>query len=236
MSSRQALLDAATAEFAARGYEATTVADIAARAGVTTGALYAHFTGKAELLVETIGLASPSEYAATLSRAMTLPLAELLEVLGFKLVKTMELPGGRGQHFFLDMGNGIDGIAFFWFAGAPEGEPGTSLQGPNGMSAIGTMNHLAFDVPPEKFDEYRDKLKAKGVKVTMAINHSDSLNGGHKADYDAETDGGDVFVRSIYFKDPNGTTLEFACWTKTFGPDDVKHAPATAAGMPVSAS
>ncbi|MEA3054944.1 MAG: hypothetical protein QOD30_376, partial [Actinomycetota bacterium] len=51
------------------------------RAGVTTGALYAHFSGKAELLVETIGLASPSEYAATLSRAMTLPLSELLEVL-----------------------------------------------------------------------------------------------------------------------------------------------------------
>ena len=81
MSSRQALLDAALAEFSARGYESTTVADIAARAGVTTGALYAHFSGKAELLVETIGLASPSEYAATLSRAMTLPLAELLDVL-----------------------------------------------------------------------------------------------------------------------------------------------------------
>src|SRR4051812_37475102 len=81
MSSRQALLDAAVAEFSARGYEATTVADIASRAGVTTGALYAHFAGKLELLVETIGLASPSEYAATLSRAMTLPLSELLEVL-----------------------------------------------------------------------------------------------------------------------------------------------------------
>jgi catechol 2,3-dioxygenase-like lactoylglutathione lyase family enzyme len=157
------------------------------------------------------------------------------DVLGMKLVKTMELPGGRGQHFFLDMGNGIDGIAFFWFANAPEGEPGTSLQGPNGMSASGTMNHLAFDVPAERFDEYREKLKAKGVKVTYAVNHADSLDGGHKADYDPATDDGDVFVRSIYFRDPNGTTLEFACWTKQFGPDDVQHAPATAAGMPVDA-
>ena len=25
------------------------------------------------------------------------------------------------------------------------------------MSAIGTMNHLAFDVPAERFDEYRSK-------------------------------------------------------------------------------
>ena len=47
--------------------------------------------------------------------------------LGMKLVKTLELPGGRGQHFFLDMGNGVDGIAFFWFPEAPEGTPGDSL-------------------------------------------------------------------------------------------------------------
>jgi AcrR family transcriptional regulator len=68
MSSRAALLEAALAEFSEHGYEATTVAGIAARAGVTTGAVYAHFAGKLELLVATIGLASPSEYAATLAR------------------------------------------------------------------------------------------------------------------------------------------------------------------------
>lgn len=175
-------------------------------------------------------------HLALVARDMAETVAWYDEVLGMKLVKTLELPGGRGQHFFLDMGNGVDGIAFFWFADAPEGEPGTSLQGADGRSAVGTMNHLAFDVPAEKFDDYRQKLKSKGVKVTMAINHCDSLDGGHKVDYDPATDDGDVFVRSIYFKDPNGTTLEFACWTTTFGPDDVKHAPATAAGMPISAS
>ena len=46
------------------------------------------------------------------------------DVLGMKLVKTLELPNGRGQHFFLDLGNGVDGIAFFWFPNAPEGTPG----------------------------------------------------------------------------------------------------------------
>ena len=151
------------------------------------------------------------------------------DVLGMKLVKTLELPGGRGQHFFLDMGNGVDGVAFFWFPDAPEGVPGESIQGRSGMSAIGSTNHVAFDVPPERFDEYAEKLRSKGVEVLMVINHCDSLDGGHKVEYDPATDGGDVFVRSMYFRDPNGTMLEFACWTRPLGEDDVRHAPARAA-------
>jgi catechol 2,3-dioxygenase-like lactoylglutathione lyase family enzyme len=153
------------------------------------------------------------------------------DVLGMKLVKTLELPGGRGQHFFLDMGNGVDGIAFFWFPDAPEGVAGESIQGRNGMSAIGSVNHIAFDVPAEKMDEYAAKLRAKGVAVTEIINHADSLDGGHRADYDASPmsrDGGDVFIRSMYFRDPNGTMLEFACWTKSLDASDVRHAPARA--------
>ena len=90
------------------------------------------------------------------------------------------------------------------------------------------MNHLAFDVPLERFEEYRQKLIEKGVEVTQIINHANSLDGGHKPEYDAATDDGDVFIRSIYFKDPNGTTLEFACWTKVLDETDVRHAPATA--------
>jgi catechol 2,3-dioxygenase-like lactoylglutathione lyase family enzyme len=148
--------------------------------------------------------------------------------LGMKLVKTLELPECRGQHFFLDMGNGVDGIAFFWFPDAPEGVKGESLQDRYGVTAIGSMNHLAFDVPAERFEEYRQKLVDKGVMVTEIINHANSLDGGHKPDYDAATDDGDVFIRSMYFKDPNGTTLEFACWTKELDETDVRHAPATA--------
>jgi catechol 2,3-dioxygenase-like lactoylglutathione lyase family enzyme len=148
--------------------------------------------------------------------------------LGMKLVKTLELPGGRGQHFFLDMGNGRDGVAFFWFPDAPEGERGTVLQDRFGQTAVSSMNHVAFDVPPEKFDEYSRKLEAKGVPVLASINHCDSLDGGHKADYDPATDGGDVFIRSMYFVDPNGIVLEFACWTRPLGEHDIRHAPATA--------
>ena len=149
-------------------------------------------------------------------------------VLGMPLVKTIDLPMGMGQHFFFDCGGG-DCVAFFWFPDAPEGVPGEALQGRRGMSAIGSMNHVAFDVAPERFDEYAAKLRAKGVEVLVTINHADSLDGGHKADYDATTDAGDVFVRSLYFRDPNGTMLEFACWMRPFTAADVRHTPASAA-------
>ncbi len=47
---RDRLLRAAADEFAGRGYDGTRVADIAAAAGVSNGALYAHFASKADLL------------------------------------------------------------------------------------------------------------------------------------------------------------------------------------------
>jgi TetR/AcrR family acrAB operon transcriptional repressor len=46
---RKALLDAALMEFADKGFHAAKLADIAARAGVTRGALYHHFADKTEL-------------------------------------------------------------------------------------------------------------------------------------------------------------------------------------------
>src|SRR6476646_8398545 len=184
-------------------------------------------------------------HVAFVCRDMAETVAWYDDVLGMKLVKTLELPGGHGQHFFLDMGNGVDGIAFFWFPEAPEGTPGDSLHGGfddqmrraagSGVTAIGTMNHIAFDVPAEKIDEYLVKLRCKGVAVSEIINHANSLDGGHKPGYDPAANDGDVFVRSLYFKDPNGTLLEFACWTTTFDESDIRHAPANAKGVPVGA-
>jgi AcrR family transcriptional regulator len=49
---RERLLAAAVAACVERGFEGTTIADIAHRAGVTTPAAYTHFDGKVELLVE----------------------------------------------------------------------------------------------------------------------------------------------------------------------------------------
>jgi len=51
---RERLLELATAVFAQEGYAGVTVRDLAQRMGLTTGAIYAHFRNKAELLVEAI--------------------------------------------------------------------------------------------------------------------------------------------------------------------------------------
>jgi AcrR family transcriptional regulator len=51
---RDRLVEAAAEVFAERGYEGAGVAEIARRAGLTTGAIYGRFSGKAELLTETL--------------------------------------------------------------------------------------------------------------------------------------------------------------------------------------
>ncbi len=48
---RAALLDAAETCFAARGYDAVSVPEIAQEAGFTTGAVYSNFSGKEELFL-----------------------------------------------------------------------------------------------------------------------------------------------------------------------------------------
>jgi catechol 2,3-dioxygenase-like lactoylglutathione lyase family enzyme len=152
------------------------------------------------------------------------------DVLGMPLVKTIDLPRDMGQHFFFDIGNG-DSLAFFWFKGAPPAQPGHSspthlpTQG-DIVTAHGSMNHIAFNVPEEKFDEYVERLKSKGIAVSRILNHDNSPMGA-SADV---TD--DVFVRSIYFFDPDGVCLEFACWVgRPFDERDVAHAPMTADGV-----
>ena len=51
---RDKLVDAAAEVFAEKGYEGAGVAEIARRAGYTTGAIYGRFSGKAELLLAAI--------------------------------------------------------------------------------------------------------------------------------------------------------------------------------------
>ena len=150
------------------------------------------------------------------------------DVLGMPLVKTIDLPNGRGQHFFFDIGNG-DSLAFFWFPTAPEAAPGVSAPAhlpTRGSidSAHGSMNHIAFNVPVEKFDEYYERLKAKGVDVTRVFNHDDSPT------QSSPTVTDQVFVRSVYFFDPEGVCLEFAAWTRALGERDVAHEPVHADG------
>ncbi len=150
-------------------------------------------------------------------------------VLGFPLVKTLEYPGGRGQHFFFQITED-DGIAFFWFAAAAAPQPGVSVapwqpfddegrpvRGVSGVAAKDAMHHLSFDVPLEEMDEYRARLQAAGIEVTEIVSHSDNHQGS-----EAEC------MRSLYFHDPDGTVLEFSAWSRDLTADDVRDAPARA--------
>jgi AcrR family transcriptional regulator len=58
---REKLVAAAAVVFAEKGYDGAGVAEIARRAGYTTGAIYGRFSGKAELLLAAIEARSDSE-------------------------------------------------------------------------------------------------------------------------------------------------------------------------------
>lgn len=63
------ILDAALVEFSARGYNATRIDDIAARAGLSKGGLYAHFSGKDKV------------FEALLKRSLVAPVLEIESLL-----------------------------------------------------------------------------------------------------------------------------------------------------------
>jgi catechol 2,3-dioxygenase-like lactoylglutathione lyase family enzyme len=81
------------------------------------------------------------------------------------------------------------------------------------------MNHVAFDFTQDKIEEYQQKLQAAGVEITEVVNHDDSVNGASPMITDS------TFVRSIYFKDPDGILLEFAAWTRELDERDVNLEP-----------
>jgi catechol 2,3-dioxygenase-like lactoylglutathione lyase family enzyme len=146
-------------------------------------------------------------------------------ILGMPLVKTIQLPDG-GQHFFFDCGGG-NCLAFFWWENAPAAAPGiASVEDfpSKPMSAVGSMNHVAFTVDEDELAPAIARLQAAGVPVLpQVINHDDSPAGVARQMHAG------VFVRSVYFRDPNGIMLEFAAFTRELGgPQDVKHEPARA--------
>jgi catechol 2,3-dioxygenase-like lactoylglutathione lyase family enzyme len=145
--------------------------------------------------------------------------------LGFPLVMTIDLLGGAGQHFFFDIGGGAQ-IAFFYFPGSPPAAPGIAspsvLPGRGDFrTAIGSMNHVAIDVSPEDIDDYRQRLVNAGIDCSPIMNHDHSARG-----YSEELHDG-VFVRSIYFFDPDGINLEFAAWTRQLTAADVNRSAVT---------
>jgi AcrR family transcriptional regulator len=80
-ATRERLLAAAAEVFLELGYDGARVVDIAKRAGVTTGAIYAHFRDKADLLVKTLATHGADAVASELVRESRMPVASLLSVL-----------------------------------------------------------------------------------------------------------------------------------------------------------
>ena len=82
------LLAAATEVFAERGYAGARVADIARRAGVTTGAIYSRYRGKADLLVEAIDAATGDEFDVLFSdHRFEGRMEDILRIAGSHLVE-----------------------------------------------------------------------------------------------------------------------------------------------------
>lgn len=135
------------------------------------------------------------------------------DVLGMPLVKTIDFPNDRGKHYFFDVGNG-DTIAFFQFNRGPAVVDQKAL---NKMAATpGMMNHVAINVSNEKIEAYRQKLVELGIEVTEVVNHDDTPSGASPEVNES------TFVRSIYFRDPDGIQLEFAAWSRPLMAQDVR--------------
>ena len=88
------LLHAAAEVFAEKGYEKAGVAEIARRSGVTTGAIYNRFGGKAELLLEAVDHHVPDSLDAVLNSGRSGSATDVLSSLGDHLLD--DLDGGHG--------------------------------------------------------------------------------------------------------------------------------------------
>src|SRR5215831_12134014 len=90
---RERLLRAAADVFAERGYDGTRVADIAAAAGVSNGAMYAHFSSKADLLVAALRAHGRRLLADLFATDPGRPVADLLLAAGRLLPRRRDARG-----------------------------------------------------------------------------------------------------------------------------------------------
>ena len=89
---RERLLRAAADVFAERGYDGTRVADIAAAAGVSNGAMYAHFGSKADLLVDALRTHGRRLLAEVFATDPDRSITDLLLVIGRWLPRRRDAP------------------------------------------------------------------------------------------------------------------------------------------------
>jgi TetR/AcrR family transcriptional repressor of uid operon len=88
----QHLLDAAIEVFSERGFDKAGVAEIARRAGLTTGAIYSRWPGKREMLVDALDVVM-SHHLLRLLGGTALSAPDVLASLGADLLVTDDEPG-----------------------------------------------------------------------------------------------------------------------------------------------
>lgn len=108
--------------------------------------------------------------------------------------------GGHLRHLFFDIGRD-QLIAFLEPNGVPD-VPAKYDAGINrGLGVPAGFYHFAFEAgSPASLAEKRDELLAKGVVVTEIVDHG--------------------WAQPIYFKDPNGLSLEYCCMVRNLTEDD----------------
>lgn len=162
-------------------------------------------------------------------------------ILGMPLTLTTQWGVGEGEQqiFFFDIGGGSH-LAFMWQRQPIEPAPGVAspaafledtiddlgnltkeqiAQLPSAATAVGSNNHIALNIPADKFEEYREKLVAEGVHVSEVKYWTVDQQCRPVFVKDPETSPY-VFMKSVYFRDPNGIQLEFAAWTRAMQPHE----------------
>jgi catechol 2,3-dioxygenase-like lactoylglutathione lyase family enzyme len=124
-------------------------------------------------------------------------------VLGFKPVVADTInvkEGGHLRHIFFDVGH--DQLIAFLEPNDVPGVPADYDAGINrGLGVPAGFYHFAFEAgSPAGLTEKRDELRTKGVEVTDIVDHG--------------------WAQSIYFKDPNGLSLEYCCMVRNLTEDD----------------
>jgi catechol 2,3-dioxygenase-like lactoylglutathione lyase family enzyme len=126
-------------------------------------------------------------------------------VLGFKPVVcdiiTVE-EGGKIRHIFFDTGH--DQLLAFMEARDVPGVPREYDAGINrGLGVPSAFYHFAFEAGNEAaLAQKQEELLSKGVEVSGIVDHT--------------------WAKSIYFKDPNGISLEYCCLTREFNENDAR--------------
>jgi catechol 2,3-dioxygenase-like lactoylglutathione lyase family enzyme len=124
-------------------------------------------------------------------------------ILGFKPVVADTITieeGGRLRHLFFDVGRD-QLVAFLEPRGVPGIPAGYDAGINRGLGVPAAFYHFAFEAgSPAALAQRRDELRAKGVAVTDIVDHQ--------------------WAQSIYFKDPNGLSLEYCCVVRNPTEDD----------------